>query len=135
MGEVIAMPDVRKLAVLVVEDDVAMLRMLVRLLREIGFGRIEQAADGAAAVQKLNDAPPDLVISDWTMTPMSGLELLRHVRADRRLKELPFVMVTGKNDEDGVAAAKAAGVNGYLLKPFNILNLQKQLARVLPRDE
>lgn len=122
-------------AILVVDDDPGIVRMIGRLLRELGFRRVEHASDGASAVQKLTAARFDLVISDWNMTPMSGLELLQHIRKDRRLATIGFVMATGKNDPDEVAAAKAAGVDGYLLKPFNLANLTNQLARALARVE
>lgn len=105
-----------------------------RLLRDLGFKRVEYATDGKSAVQKLAAARFDLVISDWNMAPMSGLELLQHIRKDRQLAAIGFVMVTGKNDPAEVAAAKAAGVDGYLLKPFNLANLEKQLARAMARS-
>lgn len=122
-------------SVLVVDDDPGIVRMTGRLLRELGFARVAHASDGLSALQQLALAPFDLVISDWHMAPMSGLELLRRIRQDQHLAAIGFIMVTGKNDPDEVAAAKAEGVDGYLLKPFNLANLQKQLARALARAE
>lgn len=123
----------RTAAVLVVDDDPGIVRMTGRLLRELGFRHVVHATDGMSALHQLALARFDVVISDWRMAPMSGLELLRRIRQDPRLAAIRFVMVTGKNDPDEAAAAKAAGVDGYLLKPFNLGNLHKQLARALAR--
>lgn len=123
----------KKMAVLVVDDDLGMARMTGELLRELGFGRVAHASDGGSAVQKLSQGKFDIVISDWNMEPMSGLELVKHIRKDRQLAAIAFVMVSGRNDPHEVGAAKAAGIDGYLLKPFTLANLKKQLARALSR--
>lgn len=123
----------RTAAVLIVDDDEGMVRMTTRLLRELGFRRVASASDGRSAVERLAAAQFDLVLSDWNMSPMSGLELLRHIREDRALAGIGFVMMTGRSDPDEVAAAKAAGVDGYLLKPFNLRNLEKQLLHAMAR--
>ena len=117
----------KNLRVLVADDDRNAVNLLCRLLRELGFGTIESANNGASAIQKLEESEFDLVIADWVMAPMSGLDLVGQLRADARWKDLPFVMVTGKNDRDGVETAKTAGVSGYLLKPFRIADLQRQV--------
>lgn len=116
---------------LVVDDEPGMARLLGRLLRELGFKRVDQAQNGQEALEKLQLTSFDLVISDWTMAPVSGLELLRQIRADARHAPMRFIMVTGKADADEVRLAKAAGVDGYLLKPFNVRTLRKQLDRIL----
>ena len=117
----------KNLRVLVADDDRNVVNLLCRLLRELGFETIESANNGASAIQKLEESAFDLVIADWVMAPMSGLDLAELLRADARWKHLPFVMVTGKNDRDGVETAKTAGVSGYLLKPFRIADLQRQV--------
>lgn len=121
----------KNLRVLVADDDRNIVNLLCRLLRELGFGTIESVDNGVSAVQKLEESGFDLVIADWVMAPMSGLDLIEHLRADARWMNLPFVMVTGKNDRDGVETAKTAGVSGYLLKPFRIADLQKQVEYAL----
>jgi two-component system chemotaxis response regulator CheY len=105
--------------------------LLCRLLRELGFGTIESADSGVSAAQKLEEAGFDLIIADWMMEPMSGIELIERLRTDERWASLPFIMVTGKNDRQGVETAKTAGVSGYLLKPFRIADLQKQVEHAL----
>jgi two-component system chemotaxis response regulator CheY len=117
--------------VLVVEDDRHMLDLVCRLLREIGVGTIEPAYNGFSAFEKLEAGQFDLVIADWMMAPINGLNLLEHMRSDSRWSDLPFLMLTGKGDLDDVSIAKSAGVNGYLLKPFRMADLRKQLERLL----
>jgi len=103
---------------LVVDDYNTMRRIIRNLLEQIGLSRIDEAGDGATALVKLKNAPYGLVISDWNMEPVSGLQLLKEVRADFRLKGLPFIMVTAEGKTENVVAAKAAGVGQYIVKPF-----------------
>src|SRR5574340_92848 len=117
--------------VLVADDDRHMLDLDCRLLREIGVGTIETASNGLSAIEKLEAGQFDLVISDWMMAPVNGLDLLEHLRDDSRWADLPFVMLTGKGNLDCVNAAKSAGVTGFLLKPFRLGDLKKQLERSL----
>jgi len=124
-------PEYKNLRVLVADDDRNVVNLLCRLLRELGFGTIESVDNGLSAAQKLEEAGFDLVIADWVMAPMSGIELIERLRADARWTNLPFIMVTGKNDRHGVETAKTAGVSGYLLKPFRIADLQKQVEYAL----
>ena len=121
----------KNLRVLVADDDRNVVNLLCRLLRELGFGTIESADNGVSAIQKLEESGFDLVIADWMMAPMNGLDLVGRLRTDARWANLPFVMVTGKNDRDEVETAKTAGVSGYLLKPFRIADLQKQVEYAL----
>jgi two-component system chemotaxis response regulator CheY len=114
-------------SVLVVDDYVTMRHLLRRLLQQIGFTNIADAADGMTALAKLREQPFDLVISDWNMEPMSGLALLKAVRADDTLKKLPFIMVTAESKVENVVAAKEAGVSNYIVKPFNADTLKTKI--------
>ena len=117
--------------ILIVDDYKTMLRIIRNLLKQLGFDNVDEATDGAAALTKLRDKPFDLVISDWTMEPMTGLQLLKEVRSDQKLKDMPFVMITAESKTDNVVAAKAAGVNNYIVKPFNAATLKTKLSSVL----
>ncbi len=87
--------------------------------------------DGSTALQRLRDKSYGLVISDWNMEPMTGLQLLREVRADGKLKHIPFVMVTAESKTENVVAAKEAGVTNYIVKPFNAETLKEKIEKVL----
>lgn len=117
--------------VLVVDDYSTMRRILRNLLSEIGFKNVDEAEDGSAALRKLRDTPFGLVISDWNMEPMTGLHLLKEVRADEKLKATPFIMVTAESKKENVVAAKEAGVNNYIVKPFNATTLKEKIAAVV----
>jgi two-component system chemotaxis response regulator CheY len=104
--------------VLVVDDYQTMIRIIRNLLNQLGFKNIEEAKDGRQALEKLNGGKFGLVISDWNMEPMTGYELLQQVRASEKLKATPFIMVTAESKTENVIAAKKAGVNNYMLKPF-----------------
>jgi two-component system chemotaxis response regulator CheY len=117
--------------VLVVDDYATMRRILHSLLLQIGFKHIDDAGDGGAALAKLRDGCFGLVISDWNMAPMSGLQLLQEVRADSQLRDVPFIMVTAESKTENVAAAKEAGVSNYIVKPFNADTLKKKIEAVL----
>jgi two-component system, chemotaxis family, chemotaxis protein CheY len=120
-----------QMTVLVVDDYNTMRRIIRNLLEQIGFSRIDEAGDGATALTKLQNAPFGLVISDWNMEPMSGLQLLKEVRADDKLKALPFIMVTAEGKAENVVAAKAAGVSQYIVKPFTAETLSKKIESVM----
>lgn len=122
---------VTNLQVLVVDDYATMRRIIRNLLTQIGFTKIEEASDGADALAKLRAGSFGLVISDWNMEPMTGLQLLKEVRADIRLKAMPFIMVTAESKTENVIAAKEAGVNNYIVKPFNADTLKKKIESVL----
>ena len=117
--------------VLVVDDYATMRRILHSLLQQIGFRNIADAGDGGAALAKLRDDRFGLVISDWNMVPMSGLQLLQEVRADSQLKDTPFIMVTAESKAENVASAKAAGVSNYIVKPFTADTLKMKIEAVL----
>ena len=116
--------------VLVVDDYKTMIRIIRNLLRQLGFANVDEAADGSAALDMMRLKQYGLVISDWNMEPMTGYELLREVRADDRLSLTPFIMVTAESKTDNVIAAKKAGVNNYIVKPFNAATLKAKIDAV-----
>ena len=117
--------------ILIVDDYKTMLRIVRNLLKQLGFDNVDEATDGAAALEKMRGKSYGLVISDWNMEPMTGYELLKEVRADGQLKETPFIMVTAESKTDNVIAAKKAGVNNYIVKPFNAATLKTKLSAVI----
>lgn len=117
--------------VLIVDDYKTMLRIVRNLLRQLGFVNIDEATDGSMALQMLREGNYGLVISDWNMEPMTGLQLLREVRSDDRLKALPFIMVTAESKSENVVAAKQAGVSNYIVKPFNAETLKSKIVTVI----
>ncbi|WP_395780375.1 response regulator [Aquidulcibacter sp.] len=117
--------------VLVVDDYQTMVRIIRNLLKQLGFENVDEAADGREALAKMKQTKYGLVISDWNMEPMTGYELLREVRADEILKPTPFIMVTAESKTENVIAAKKAGVNNYIVKPFNAQTLKAKIASVL----
>jgi two-component system chemotaxis response regulator CheY len=117
--------------VLIVDDYKTMLRIIRNLLKQLEFDNVEEATDGQEALQKLRAGNFGLVISDWNMAPMTGLDLLKEVRADARLKNLPFIMITAESKTENVVAAKAAGVSNYIVKPFNAETLRGKIEKVL----
>ncbi len=117
--------------VLIVDDYKTMLRILGNLLRQLKFSNIEDAMEGSEALRKLRADNFGLVISDWNMKPMTGIELLREVRADEKLKHLPFIMITAESKSENVVAAKEAGVSNYIVKPFNAETLKGKMVSVL----
>ena len=116
--------------VLVVDDYSTMIRIIRNLLRQLGFVNIDEASDGTVALAKMRDKRYGLVISDWNMEPMTGYELLKEVRADPGLNKTPFIMVTAESKTENVIAAKKAGVNNYIVKPFNAQTLKTKIEAV-----
>ena len=117
--------------ILIVDDYKTMLRIVRNLLNQLGFNNVEEATDGSTALQKMRERSFGLVISDWNMEPMTGLQLLKEVRADMKLKATPFIMVTAESKTENVVAAKEAGVNNYIVKPFNAATLKQKIASVI----
>ena len=117
--------------VLVVDDYSTMRRIIRGLLTQLGYTDIDEAADGSEALQKLRETHYGLVISDWNMDGMTGYDLLRKVRADATLKETPFIMITAEAKADHAIAAKEAGVDSYLLKPFNATVLESKIGAAM----
>jgi two-component system, chemotaxis family, chemotaxis protein CheY len=118
------------LPILVVDDYNTMIRILRNLLKQIGFSNIDDASDGSEALAKMREKQYSLVISDWQMEPMTGYELLKEVRQDCDLKAMPFIMVTAESKTENVIAAKRAGVDNYIVKPFNAATLKSKIAAV-----
>jgi two-component system chemotaxis response regulator CheY len=118
--------------VLVVDDYTTMIRIIRNLLNQLGFKDVDEATDGSAALHKMRVRRYGLVISDWNMEPMTGYDLLRQVRADPALYTTPFIMVTAESKTANVIAAKQAGVNNYIVKPFNAETLKTKIEAVFP---
>ncbi len=117
--------------VLVVDDYKTMVRIIRNLLKQLNFNNVDEASDGSAALRKLREGNFGLVVSDWNMEPMTGLQLLKEVRSDNTLKDLPFIMVTAESKTENVIAAKQAGVSNYIVKPFNAATLKTKISSVL----
>jgi two-component system chemotaxis response regulator CheY len=120
------------MSVLVVDDYNTMIRIIRNLLKQLGFENIDDASDGSAALNKMRGKKYGLVISDWNMEPMTGYDLLREVRADPNLATTPFIMITAESKTENVIAAKKAGVNNYIVKPFNAATLKTKIDAVFP---
>jgi len=116
--------------ILVVDDYATMVRIIRNLLKQLGFENVDDASDGQAALEKLAQKKYALVISDWNMEPMTGYELLKQVRARGDTARLPFIMVTAESKTENVVAAKKAGVNNYIIKPFNAETLKGKIDAV-----
>lgn len=117
--------------ILVVDDYKSMTRIVRGMLNDLGFLHVDEATDGPTALSLIREKTYGLVLSDWNMQPMTGLELLKHVRAEDRTRTLPFVMVTAEAKAENVVAARQAGVNNYVIKPFTLAVLKQKLSTVL----
>ena len=118
----------QNLPVLVVDDFKTTIRIVHSLLRQLGYENLDEAANGEEALRKLESREYGLVLSDWNMEPMTGIELLNRLRATAKGKKTPFVMITAETTEQNIAAAKQAGANGYIVKPFSAAVLREKLA-------
>jgi two-component system chemotaxis response regulator CheY len=116
--------------ILVVDDYGTMIRIIRNLLRQLGFRDIDDAPDGSIALSKMHIKRYSLIISDWNMEPMTGYELLKQVRSDPSISATPFIMVTAESKTENVLAAKQAGVNNYIVKPFNADTLKSKIEAV-----
>jgi two-component system chemotaxis response regulator CheY len=116
--------------ILVVDDYNTMVRIIRNLLHQLGFADVDAAPDGSTALTKMRSRKYALVISDWNMEPMTGYELLKQMRADPQLNETPFIMVTAESKTANVIAAKQAGVDNYIVKPFNAETLKNKIDAV-----
>jgi len=117
--------------VLIVDDYATMRRILRNLLTQIGMTDVDEASDGVTALQHLRENKYGLIISDYDMEPMTGLQLLKEVRADSKLQAIPFIMVAVQSSTEKVIEAKKAGVNNYIVKPFNADTLRQKIQSVL----
>ena len=120
-----------KMPILIVDDYKTMLRIVRNLLKRVGFENVDEAADGGEAFNKMKEKQYGLVISDWNMEPVTGIQLLQQVRADANMKDTPFIMITAESKTENVIAAKGAGVSNYIVKPFNAETLKQKLTAVL----
>lgn len=127
------MPDRTSLKFLVVDDFSTMRRIVRNLLKELGFTNVDEAEDGAVALAKLREGNFEFVVSDWNMPNMDGLTLLQNVRADAKLKTLPFLMVTAEAKKENIIAAAQAGASGYVVKPFTAATLQEKLEKIFEK--
>ena len=116
--------------ILVVDDYKTMIRIIRNLLKQLGFSDVDEAADGSEAFAKMKERNYGLVISDWNMEPMTGYQLLKEVRSDEALKPTPFILITAESKTENVIAAKKAGVNNYIVKPFNAQTLKGKIEAV-----
>jgi len=116
--------------VLVVDDAATMRRIVRSLLRELGIKNVREAEDGEAAFEDLKRQKADLVVSDWAMPKMTGIELLRAIRQDEALKDTPVLMVTAESKKENIMEAVQAGVNNYIVKPFNSKTLEEKLDKI-----
>ena len=115
---------------LVVDDFATMRRIVRNLLKELGFVNVDEAEDGNAALQKLRGSKFDFIVTDWNMPNMTGIELLRAVRADPTLKHLPVLMVTAEARKENIIEAAQAGASGYVVKPFTAVTLDEKLQKI-----
>jgi two-component system chemotaxis response regulator CheY len=127
------MPDRTSLKFLVVDDFSTMRRIVRNLLKELGFTNVDEAEDGAVALGKLREGNFEFVVSDWNMPNMDGLTLLQNVRADAKLKTLPFLMITAEAKKENIIAAAQAGASGYIVKPFTAATLQEKLDKIFEK--
>jgi two-component system chemotaxis response regulator CheY len=117
--------------ILVVDDFSTMRRIVKNLLKDIGYTNLDEAENGSVALAKLKSVKFDFVISDWNMPEMSGIDLLKAVRADESLKALPFLMVTAESKQENVVEALQAGVSNYIVKPFTASTLKEKIDKIL----
>lgn len=118
---------------LLVDDFATMRKIVHNLLKELGFTRIDEAEDGAAALKQLCTGNYDFVVSDWNMPNMTGIQLLRAIRADPGLKHLPVLMVTAEAKKENILEAAQAGASGYVVKPFTAAVLDEKISKILQK--
>jgi len=118
--------------VLIVDDASAMRRIVRGLLKELGFKNMREAENGQLALDELKNKKADLVVCDWNMPVMTGIDLLRAIRADENLKTIPVLMVTAEAKQENIVEAVQAGVSNYIVKPFNAATLLEKLNKIFP---
>jgi len=129
------LPNTVDTSILVVDDYRTMVRIIRNFLKQIGYENVDEASDGTEALEKIRAKGYGLVISDWNMEPMTGLDLLKELRADKTHEKTPFIMVTAESKADNVIAAKQAGVDNYIVKPFNAATLKSKIQTVLGGEQ
>ncbi|GGW73762.1 chemotaxis response regulator CheY [Alteromonas halophila] len=123
----------KNMKILVVDDFSTMRRIIKNLLKDLGFSNIQEADDGNTALPMLQQGDFDFVVTDWNMPGMQGIDLLRAIRSDDKLKQLPVLMVTAEAKKEQIVAAAQAGVNGYVVKPFTAATLKEKLDKIFER--
>lgn len=121
----------KNMKILIVDDFKTMLKIVRSLLNQLGFTNIDEATDGQQALEKMKENKYDLILSDWNMQPMSGIDLLKNVRSNEATKTLPLILVTAETKAENIIAAKQAGVSNYIIKPFNGATLKEKLVAVI----
>lgn len=116
--------------ILIVDDFKTMRRIIRNLLKELGFSNVVEAEDGSMALGILKREPFDLVISDWNMPKMQGIDLLKRIRQDESMEHLPVLMITAEAKKEQVIEAAKNGINGYIVKPFNAATLKEKIERI-----
>ncbi|HLS50492.1 MAG TPA: chemotaxis response regulator CheY [Burkholderiaceae bacterium] len=123
----------KAIKILVVDDFPTMRRIIKNLLKDLGFENVDEAEDGVMALEKLQHGNFDFVLSDWNMPNMDGLELLKTIRADEQLAELPVLMVTAEAKKENIIAAAKAGASGYVVKPFTAATLEEKIQQIFDK--
>ncbi|CUR44883.1 chemotaxis response regulator CheY [Alloalcanivorax xenomutans] len=123
----------KNMSILVVDDFPTMRRIIRSLLKELGFGNVDEAEDGQEALTKLRGGGFQFVVSDWNMPNLDGLEMLKQIRADSDLNHLPVLMVTAEAKKENIIAAAQAGANGYIVKPFTAVTLEEKLNKIFEK--
>jgi two-component system chemotaxis response regulator CheY len=123
----------KNMKILIVDDFSTMRRIIKNLLRDLGFTNTQEADDGATALPMLKNGDFDFLVTDWNMPGMTGIELLKHVRADEKLVSIPVLMVTAEAKRDQIIEAAQAGVNGYVVKPFTAQVLKEKIDKIFER--
>lgn len=124
------MPADLSMKILVVDDMVTMRRIVKNVLKQLGFSNIDEAENGQDGLQKLKASKYDFVVSDWNMPVMTGIDMLRAIRADEQLKAIPVLMVTAEAQQKNLVEAVQAGVSNYIVKPFTADTMQEKLAKI-----
>lgn|SRR5690606_29498358 len=123
----------KNMNILVVDDFPTMRRIVRSLLKELGFGNVDEAEDGQEALSKLRKGGFGLVVSDWNMPNLDGLEMLKVIRSDNDLKQLPVLMITAEAKKENIIAAAQAGASGYVVKPFTAATLEEKLNKIFEK--
>ena len=129
------MPADLSMKILIVDDMVTMRRIVKNVLKQLGFSNIDEAENGQDGLQKLKSSKYDFVVSDWNMPVMTGIDMLRAIRADEQLKAIPVLMVTAEAQQKNLVEAVQAGVSNYIVKPFTAQGLKEKIDAILKAGE
>jgi len=123
----------KDISILIVDDFPTMRRIVRSLLKELGFNNVDEAEDGQEGLTKLQTGQFQFVVSDWNMPNLDGLEMLKRIRGDDKMKELPVLMVTAEAKKENIIAAAQAGASGYVVKPFTAATLEEKLNKIFEK--